>query len=81
MIDTISIAGLRGFGEEQTLSFAKPDHQTAGSGLTFIVGANNTGKTTIIEAIRAFNCDENNVPSFSPENAASLICFAKLSIS
>lgn len=67
MIDTISIFGLRGFGKEQTISFAKPDHKTEGSGLTFIVGANNTGKTTIIEAIKAFNHDENNLPSYSQD--------------
>ena len=62
MIDTLSIAGLRGFGTEQTITFAKPDCQNEGSGLTFIVGANNTGKTTITEAIRAFNCDNTSQP-------------------
>ena len=66
MIDTITIGGLRGFGKEQTISFAKPDGIHEGSGLTFIVGANNTGKTTIAEAIRSFNCvNESQAPTFS----------------
>ena len=68
MIDTITIGGLRGFGKEQRIAFAMPDKENEGSGLTFIVGANNTGKTTITEAIRAFNClDTNQSPTFSTD--------------
>ena len=37
------------------LNFALPDNKTPGSGLTIIVGPNNSGKTTIIESIQAFN--------------------------
>lgn len=66
MIDTLTIGGLRGFGEAQTMEFPKPCN-LEGSGLTYIVGANNTGKTTIVEAIRSFDCDENNSPSYSPD--------------
>lgn len=36
----------------------------AGSGLTILVGGNNTGKTTIIEAIKYFNFDISQI-SFS----------------
>lgn len=36
-----------------------------GSGLTIFVGANNSGKTTIFEALRSFNSQMGNPPSFS----------------
>lgn len=65
MINKLSISGFRGFGQEQTLTFARPDGKTPGSGLTIITGANNSGKTTIIEAIRAFNESESSSPTFS----------------
>lgn len=41
----------RGFHEEQKLMFALPNPEKTGSGITFIVGENNTGKTTLIEAL------------------------------
>lgn len=63
MIKKISISGFRGFGIPQTVKFAIPDNENPGSGLTIITGANNSGKTTIIESIRAFNSSES--PSFS----------------
>lgn len=64
MIKELSICGFRGFGEKQTLQFALPNGQI-GRGLTIITGANNSGKTTIIESIRAFNGYYGNTPSFS----------------
>lgn len=63
MIKELSISGFRGFGITQTIRFALPDETNLGSGLTIITGANNSGKTTIIESIRAFNGSES--PSFS----------------
>lgn len=63
MIKELSISGFRGFGQRQTVGFALPDGEKIGSGLSIITGANNSGKTTIIEAIRAFN--GNDSPSFS----------------
>lgn len=62
MIKNLSIKGFRGFGEEQKIEFALPN-DNEGSGLTIITGANNSGKTTIIESIKAFNGQES--PSFS----------------
>jgi len=64
MINNISIHGLRGFGKEQSIRFAIPNDKE-GSGLTILVGANNSGKTTILEALRSFNAIEDNPPSFS----------------
>ena len=64
MIKNITIHGLRGFGEMQKIEFALPNGNL-GSGITFIVGGNNSGKTTILEALRAYNCFFGNPPTFS----------------
>ena len=64
MIKSVTIHGLRGFGEKRTINFAIPNGEH-GSGLTILVGSNNTGKTTILEAIRSFNSTKDNSPSFS----------------
>ncbi|WP_296621220.1 AAA family ATPase [Marivirga sp.] len=49
----IDIIGLRGFSDNQTLNFGQPNGRE-GSGLTVIVGPNNSGKSTIYEAFRAY---------------------------
>jgi predicted ATPase len=49
-LEKISISGLRGIAETQEILFAQPNKQL-GSGLTILVGANNSGKSTIVEAI------------------------------
>ena len=64
MITNLVIHGLRGFGEEKAIQFALPNGNN-GSGLTIFVGANNSGKTTILEALRSFNSSKDNPPSFS----------------
>lgn len=58
----IDILGLRGFGKTQTLHFGQANGNQ-GSGLTVIVGPNNSGKSTIYEAFRAIS--SNTPPSFS----------------
>ena len=55
MIKTLAIEGLRGFSAKQEIKFSIPDGSNVGSGLNIIVGPNNTGKSTIVEAINAFN--------------------------
>ena len=65
MIKSISIQGLRGFGKNKEINFAIADGMNEGSGMTIFVGANNSGKTTILEALRAFNCAPDNPPAFS----------------
>ena len=47
----LSVAGFRGFAEKRVLRFAKPTGSD-GSGLTIIVGANNSGKSTFLEALQ-----------------------------
>lgn len=64
MIKSISIHGLRGFGEKREINFAIPKG-VEGSGITFLVGSNNSGKTTLLEALRSFNCYTHDPPSFS----------------
>lgn len=63
MIKTLIIKGLRGFVEKQELHISLPNGKT-GSGLTILVGANNSGKTTIIEALRATS-QRHHLPSFA----------------
>src|SRR5690625_1257462 len=58
----IKIKGLRGFETEQELQIAVPNSK-CGSGLTIIVGPNNSGKSTIYESFRAIS--QNEPPSFT----------------
>lgn len=44
----------RSFTDEQTIAFAIPDDTKIGSGLTYIVGENNAGKTSILEGMHFF---------------------------
>lgn len=58
----IEILGLRGYSDKQTLNLGVPNGNS-GSGLTCIVGPNNSGKSTIYESFRAIS--QNNPPSFT----------------
>lgn len=49
--DKFTIRHFRCFSEEQELLLAKPQEGKIGSGITYIVGANNSGKTTLIEGL------------------------------
>lgn len=62
MIKNIEIIGLRGFANKQSINFSKPNGKL-GSGLSILVGTNNSGKSTIIEAIRAVT--QTEAPSLS----------------
>ena len=62
-ISTLEVRGLRGFADTQLVRFAEPTGDS-GSGLTVVVGANNAGKSTVLEAIRAF-AQPTSPPSFS----------------
>lgn len=59
---SIKIKGYRGFSSEQKLELARPNGQK-GSGLTIVVGPNNSGKSTIYESFRAIS--QNEPPSFT----------------
>lgn len=62
LIKKLSISGFRGFEETRYINFSLPN-KTEGSGLNVIVGPNNSGKTSVIEVIKAFN--DRDTPSFS----------------
>lgn len=51
-LEKLEISGFRGFSKKQSLKFSIPSDQT-GSGLTIITGANNSGKSSIIECLNA----------------------------
>ena len=49
-LHSIKLENFKGFKEEEIL-FKTPDDENKGSGLNIFVGENNTGKSTLIEAI------------------------------
>lgn len=61
-LHSIQLLGLRGFSDRQELVLARPCGR-AGSGLTTLVGPNNSGKSTVVEAFRAITQRES--PSFT----------------
>ena len=65
IIKKISIEGLRGFSEKREIEFAVPDKVNYGSGLTVMVGPNNSGKSTVIEAVHILNSNKNSIPKSS----------------
>lgn len=73
----IEILGLRGFSEKQSLIIATPNGNL-GSGLTVIVGPNNSGKSTIYEAFRAMSQIE---PSSFTEGRRNKLAGDKITIS
>lgn len=64
-IKRLTINGLRGFLDETNIHFAIPDNLTPGSGLTILVGPNNSGKSTIIEAVHLLTSNRNVIPKSS----------------
>jgi len=51
-LSKLTLSGYRCFGQEQAIQFALPATEKIGSGLTYIVGENNSGKTTVLEAFQ-----------------------------
>lgn len=52
--ESLAVLGYRGFASNESLQFARPNGQP-GSGLTIVVGANSSGKSTVIEALHYFS--------------------------
>ncbi|PIR68625.1 hypothetical protein COU49_00155 [Candidatus Nomurabacteria bacterium CG10_big_fil_rev_8_21_14_0_10_35_16] len=81
MLKVISISNYKGFYKPETINFSIPDNEKPGSGLTLIVGPNNTGKTTVIEALllnnttKKFKVTErhNDNPVIKIENSSGQI--------
>lgn len=64
-IKRLSIEGLRGFSKKTEIKFAIPDKENVGSGLTVLVGPNNSGKSTVIEAIHLLSINRDTIPNTS----------------
>lgn len=60
----IEIKGLRGFASVCRIDLAVPTGHS-GSGLTILVGPNNSGKSTVVEALNALSKWPNIRPSFA----------------
>ena len=56
----LKILGFRGFSRECKIEFAIPNEKEEGSGLTILVGENNSGKTSILEALRMIDIAKSN---------------------
>lgn len=61
-ISKFEAKSFRCFIGKQILSFAIPKNNKVGSGLTFLVGENNSGKTSLLEAMK-FSAADNNIDS------------------
>ena len=75
-LKTLSIAGYRGFNDRRSIHLAVPNNEREGSGLTVITGANNSGKSTVIEALRARSGHQS--PSFSEGVRNKLTDFVRI---
>src|SRR5262249_48825157 len=73
---SLAIHGLRGFAYEQTIEFAVPNGEP-GSGLTILVGPNNGGKTTVIEALWLMSIEK---PEAIPEEYRNTVALQKVAI-
>ena len=58
-ITRIEISGYRGFKKRQSIDFAVSQNDQEGSGLTLITGPNNSGKSSILECLRARQGHQN----------------------
>lgn len=63
ILENIKILGYRGFQKEQSINFAVPNNDI-GSGYTIITGSNNSGKSSIIEYLKAREGYYGRRPSF-----------------
>jgi len=72
-----TVESFRNFSEKQSLILAKPENDKTGSGLTYIVGENNTGKTSLLEAMRkegkAFQAINNYIEK--TDKKSDSVCF------
>lgn len=70
-ISSLEIKGFRGFSTEQTLRLAQPTGKS-GSGMTVLVGPNNGGKTTVLEALHTISNSSFNPTTFNPSERNEL---------
>lgn len=51
LLSKFTFSNFRSFTEEQIVTFATPVDDKPGSGITYVVGENNAGKTSVLEAM------------------------------
>lgn len=61
-IKKLTIEGLRGFSKREEINFAMPDGKNYGSGLTVLIGPNNSGKSTVMESVHLLSIDTDIIP-------------------
>lgn len=62
-ISQFEVRSFRCFVKKQILSLAIPRKNKVGSGLTFLVGENNSGKTSLLEAMKFSAANNSNIDS------------------
>ena len=72
LIKSLGVEFYRGFTDRQIIEFAMPNGKH-GSGLTVIVGPNNTGKTSIIEALMLKGDAIIKDDEIHPENSPKIV--------
>lgn len=70
MIESISVHGFRGFQTKQILDLAIPN-ESAGSGLTILIGPNGGGKSTVVECFRKLSQRDNTSFTEGKRNKAA----------
>lgn len=81
-IGKFSIRGYRGFKKTQILKFATYSKDGSKCGITYLVGENNSGKTSILEALRigdTNNATNNTLNSNEATNNLSLKLYSSTS--
>ena len=76
IIKKMTISGFRGFLNKTSVEFAVPDKKNEGSGLTVFVGPNNSGKSTVIEAINLLFSNTNIIPKQSRNTSKDCVDIA-----
>lgn len=70
LLKSIEIANYRGFGTSQKVEFADP---ASGSGLTVLVGPNNSGKSTVLKTVRHLFSDDDVFVAGSDDRRAEAL--------
>lgn len=74
MINSLSIEGFRGFKNKTEISFSAPDKMNKGSGLNILVGPNNSGKTSSIEAIHLIVSNAGRIEEKARNKQSNQVC-------
>jgi len=64
-INSLTVKGIRSFKNLTTINFAVPDGNNEGSGLNMLVGANNSGKSSLIETLFLSNTNSEIIPALT----------------